>query len=1695
MTPRQRTSRAAAALTLALQAGRAALLLVIALAVPVGVTHAQEWLPDAVIVVTTPQVGVMEDASVEVIIPTGMDFPLTLDWGDGTSDYVDHHGALTQQFTHAYLTAGVKVLELLLEDPFENETYLIDTDVIVVGSSAELDVYPTVVDVDETVTAEVTAGDTGGRLSWGDGAFELLAGGDETFTHAYGASGTYLVELSGPAGELRAATTVSVAAAPLAFDVQPTAEVGEEVVATLEGLVANAPTGARLAWGDGGIDVALDDGPITHTYLRPGTYVVRLETLPDSRLLALHTITVDAGGSLDLPDDALLLGATRIAGRGLAPGMTYELKLGDGTTVVRSADALGGIAVEHTYTTALLRFDVDLTLVEGGQRTPIDAGRIDLRLPAAGETLRVTQAAIPGMAGLRLTVSADGLLPGVEYQVTGPAFGTATVTRAAPEAGSATVDVYAEGPVDIALDAVLKVATGGFQTVRRADTTFLASWIRDETLTVTGPYERVLDTDVLVVTAARLQAGFGYDIVVNGDRERPYRLNPAQSAALAVPGTWQVDLPLVVLGPDVTLELFARLPTGDGIQLDLRAIAAVSATVPTGSLALPEPVVPYAVASPVFVRDLTAGLPYRLEFPGDRVERFTAPDDGAVDFAFAFGLDQGQLELFVDREGAGDQPIATLAHAGVTFVGRMGYTYDVDEYLENGAVTLLVRGVAPGFDYSVTMDDGRRYQGTADEHGRLDLPVTHPDVSVYLHMHALDDEFYVARVDLVDLVPRTLSFHGSRGWQVKVTSIVAERGADMAEGEDEDLIRLPVSLRDLTGTGTLENFVVGGRLQDPIPVTFDGVDAYFSGTVRSGNADITEPVDLALPQAVRGVSVRLTRLVLGPAATFPDIGGSVALPNGEVSEFERVMTRYGSPSDGFIVQVGSAARTQVPIGSSGWSFGAGSFGGAVLDLDTSSNYNFRDTGGIDALTAAYGGYQEVGRSSPTEPYGRWVGLLYPRAELRLGTGGDSYSSFTAHLAWTSAGASTMVAVPIGDGNGSVTLGDWTFHDVTGLELVVVDDQVVRFTRPSGLVTLPWFGQDVPVSFTPTPGALGGWSVRTLAPVATDYGGTAVVGGVGTFVRTGVGTQALRFPNALWALDGDLAADPATIDSSAGDALIASLPEIGTATEDLQEAYDDAVATSETALNLYKLQLLLKDLTLHADGSVDLGGREWRTLAKVPALDMFGFPYLGAGAEIGVRRDGDSYGIGLRGELKLGDAIEANAAPSWYVHSGGKEEQWRFEGVGVKFGDFEGSPVTFSVVVGGVVDLQRLALSFTGAGSLTIPDVLSIEALALFGVVEQDGPIPVDFFWFVSAGVDLATMGRPININVQGVDVLAFYAFRGGIASHLRIDVGGGDCRVDDGNVPELILPSIATNALDCYDPALAVSFLGGTVIGSPVQGGAGSQGYGILWHLDTNLVINLGKGGDLQLAGQGWIGKNLDDGYRKRGIEPHQLAGRLVINSGGITGSLCAGPVPATSSIIDCSGLAPARIMVGGLRLAEFKGAMGFTASWSTGQYFLALGTMYAPISMYVIPRETSGYFITGYIKQPNILHPNVGLPAGGVWVGANTGFSWSYEKSGKVWPCTYRVYANAGFGFGGAVGVQAVPSFRLSASINAYAYANAGGRVCGEGLDVGASIRAEGRFAAPNPTEFRGDFHVSIKLPVIKDINVTIRNVGVTIN
>src|SRR5690606_2129671 len=191
--------------------------------------------------------------------------------------------------------------------------------------------------------------------------------------------------------------------------------------------------------------------------LRPGTYVVRLEALDGNRLLALSTVSVEAGGRLDLPAGAALFETTSIAASGLAAGLAYEFSFGDGASAVGVADQAGGLVVEHEYDRPYVRFSVALALVEGGQRTPVDTGRIDLVLPGSTETLQVSQAPIPGVAGLRLTVSAGDLLSGVDYLVSGEAFGTVPLTRSSPESGEATFDVYAEGPIAIGLDALLEV--------------------------------------------------------------------------------------------------------------------------------------------------------------------------------------------------------------------------------------------------------------------------------------------------------------------------------------------------------------------------------------------------------------------------------------------------------------------------------------------------------------------------------------------------------------------------------------------------------------------------------------------------------------------------------------------------------------------------------------------------------------------------------------------------------------------------------------------------------------------------------------------------------------------------------------------------------------------------------------------------------------------------------------------------------------------------------------------------------------------------------------------------------------------------------------------------------------------------------------------------------------------------------------
>jgi hypothetical protein len=1695
--------------------------------------------------VLDPSVVIGERARVEVQVFGGADFPLQLDWGDGTIDVVSNHPQPnTVVLEHAYAGAGIKVLRL----SEGSEDFGVETDVIEVrtprlrldapsvavgerlraaveaapvagaidwgdgsrdplGAGGDLDVEHTygaagtyvvqledaatnVLDVQvvtvasatgglrlssmavlvgETVVAEVADAPAGATLAWGDGRRDPLGAGAARIEHAYTAAGAFVVRLVDASEALLALETVAVTPGPLRFEVPSFATVGLPLEVEVEGLGANAPFGAQVAWGDGRVEVVLGDGRSAHRYTRPGTFLVRMNALPSGAPLAASVVTVEATGRLAVEGEARLFEATTWIASELAPGYAYELELGDGAVRSGVADASGRLRVAHVYDAPVDGVDASLLLVEGGQRVLLDRVRADLALPAGREAIAATVLPRLTEGRLDLLVELDGLRPELDYVVAAPSVGLAAVAPDGDGRGRATFEVLAGADVDVELGLYARVerSGGGVVETLRAETTARVAWPRGaETLAVEFAATPLLVSDAVDVVAGGLVPGYAYELVVAGDAARPYRLGRADDTR------WTVALPLDAFGPAFEVELRARYPmlTQFGPP-ETRTRLTLQPVTPGGSLALPAPVVPYGVPSPILVRELTPGLPYRVEIEGDVIARFDADAAGALDLEHPL-VSTARIDLFVDRPFADVVPVASVAPSGITFAGALSYAFDTQTYLDSGTVTMQVRGAAAEVPHVIAFSDGRRFELTPDATGSADVVVESPGLEAFLRVRPFGDEFFVARARLDGLPPRTLSFHGWNGWLVRVQRLDAPFVA-------------PASRASLSGVGVLEGLVIGGRLQDPIPLRFESLSVFQSGYVRAGFADLIEPWPAQLPQAVRGVTLTLSTLRLTTVGSEPDLRGSATLPWGEPQAFDRVMLPSRRPGDGFMVSLFATGAPR-PLGGTGFEFVSGGF--AVLDLSTEANYNLRRDDGRFAIDHAYDAYVEIGRPSPARERGAgWVGVLYTDARFQVrDASAAGVTSFAGDAAWTAAGISAYLRTPLGDGSGTLQLGGWTFRDVTGLELLVVDDQVLRFTRPSGTVRLDWFGQTVPVAFRP---AWYGWTVHTLAPVAQDYGSTAVVGGVGAFVRTGPDRLSLRFPNALWALDGDLAAEPTTVDGSSGEGLLASLPDEVEISDDIRELYADSIATAETALNLYQLQLLLKDLTLHPDGSVDLGGAPWRTLARIPALDMFGFPYLGGGVEIGVQHDGGgTYRIGLRGDLKLGEVIEANAAPSWFVHRGGRQTQWRFEGVGVKFGDYEDSPVTFALVVGGVIDLEQRALSFTGGGSLTLPEVISVEAMALFGVVGHDTPDP-DFFWFVGAGVDLGQMERPINVKVKGVDVMAFYVFRGGIASHLRIDVGGGDCRVDDGNLAEARLPSIAANALDCYDPDLKLSLQAGTVVGSPAPSGMPPDGYGKLWHLDADLVVNLGRGGDLQLAGKGWIGRNLDEGYRQRRLESEQLAGRLVINAAGIVGSMCAGPLASAAGVLDCSGLQPAEIRAGGFLIVDLKGAIEFKASWSTGQSYFALGTVRNPVSIYVVPRFTQGYFITGYVNDRGILHPAVRLPAGGAWVGAETGFRYDYEKSGDVKLCSYRVYAGADFGYGGALGLQVVPRFQIDAAVVIHASARAGGRVCGRGLDVSASLVARGALRAPNPTQFRGSMDVKIKLPVIPDIDVTVPN------
>ena len=220
----------------------------------------------------------------------------------------------------------------------------------------------------------------------------------------------------------------------------------------------------------------------------------------------------------------------------------------------------------------------------------------------------------------------------------------------------------------------------------------------------------------------------------------------------------------------------------------------------------------------------------RLELPDQRVERFEGPEDGQVTFEHRFA-GSFPVELYVDVPGLDSQPVATVTPHGITYGGALRHSYDLQHYLDTGEVTMHVRGAAPQHVHVVTFNDGRRFEVETDDHGAADVVVT-SRASRPTSTCRPTEAFMVK--DRLTLPPRVISFHGSDNWLVRVTRLDPLPGSGWQE---DGTFVPPFSPQDVSREGELTNFVVGGRLQEPIPMRFEHL-RLAGGAVVQGQAHL-----------------------------------------------------------------------------------------------------------------------------------------------------------------------------------------------------------------------------------------------------------------------------------------------------------------------------------------------------------------------------------------------------------------------------------------------------------------------------------------------------------------------------------------------------------------------------------------------------------------------------------------------------------------------------------------------------------------------------------------------------------------------------------------------------------------------------------------------------------------------------------------
>jgi hypothetical protein len=279
------------------------------------------------------QIGAITTLSV-IGLPAG--FAFSLDWGDGGTQAATANASGGLNADHAYSSTGAFVIRAL----YGMDT-LCQTTATVTVPTPVIGIAPQTASVGETVTASLSSLAAGVTytLDWGDGQTETISNQvSASLTHAYSSTGTKLVQLTAPAGvhlpPITGSVTVSIPTATL--NLTPASVLlGQSVTASVSNLVGAVTY--TLDWGDGSSETISNQTStsLTHTYSSTGIKAIHL-TAPPAISLPVTTATV----TISIPTPTLVL--TPSSGKvglsvtanlaGLAPGVTYALDWGDGSS-------------------------------------------------------------------------------------------------------------------------------------------------------------------------------------------------------------------------------------------------------------------------------------------------------------------------------------------------------------------------------------------------------------------------------------------------------------------------------------------------------------------------------------------------------------------------------------------------------------------------------------------------------------------------------------------------------------------------------------------------------------------------------------------------------------------------------------------------------------------------------------------------------------------------------------------------------------------------------------------------------------------------------------------------------------------------------------------------------------------------------------------------------------------------------------------------------------------------------------------------------------------------------------------------------------------------------------------------------------------------------------------------------------------